>query len=162
MGTQRFLIITSRFNEDITSRLTQGARETLIAEGVAKKDITELSVPGAFELPALAAKAAATGKWEAILCLGCLIQGDTDHYHYICEAVANGLTAVGVQYKLPVLFGVLTTKTREQALERAQLGESTRSHREDGKVLVHNKGQSTAIAALMTLKTLGELDGAAN
>lgn len=157
----RFLIITSRFNEDITSRLTQGAREALVAEGVREDYITELSVPGAFELPVVAAKAAATGKWQAIICLGSLIQGDTDHYHYICDAVANGLTSVGVQYKLPVLFGVLTTHNRGQALARASLDEKTSALGKDGKVIVHNKGHATALAAIMTLKTLGELDGTA-
>lgn len=159
MENRRFLIITSRFNEDITSRLTQGARETLMAEGVPQRHIQELSVPGAFELPSVAARAAASGKWDAILCLGCLIQGDTDHYHYICDAVANGLANVGVQYKMPVVFGVLTAHTRQQALERASLENQTTQFREDGKVLVHNKGQSSAHAAIMMLKTLGELDG---
>lgn len=160
--TQRFLIITSQFNEDITSRLREGARDTLLAEGVSEASITELSVPGAFELPVVAAKAASTGKWDAILCLGCLIQGETDHYHYISNAVAKGLTSVGIEYKLPVLFGVLTTRTKQEALERSSL-ESHRasSYREDGKLIVHNKGQATALAALSMLKTLGELDGAA-
>lgn len=119
--TQRFLIITSQFNEDITSRLREGARDTLLAEGVSEASITELSVPGAFELPVVAAKAASTGKWDAILCLGCLIQGETDHYHYISNAVAKGLTSVGIEYKLPVLFGVLTTRTKQEALERSSL-----------------------------------------
>lgn len=161
MNTSRFLIITSRFNEDITSGLTLGAREALLSEGVREENITELSVPGAFELPALAAKAASMGKWHAIICLGSVIKGDTDHYHYICESVANGLIAVGVQYKMPVLFGVLTTHNREQALARASLGQKTTALREDGKVIVHNKGHATALAAIMTLKTLGELDGSA-
>jgi 6,7-dimethyl-8-ribityllumazine synthase len=161
MSTARFLIITSRFNEDITARLTQGARDTLLAEGVKQENITELSVPGAFELPAVAAKAAASGKWQAILCLGSLIQGETDHYHYICDAVANGLTSVGIQYKMPVLFGVLTTSDKEQALARASFGEKAMGLRVDGKIIVHNKGQATALAALMTLRTLGELDGLA-
>ncbi len=158
MKIRNFLIITSQFNEDITGRLRKGARDTLISEGVKEENITEVSVPGAFELPIVAAKAAEIGRWDAILCLGSLIQGDTDHYHYICDAVAKGLTTVGIQYKLPVLFGVLTTRDKEQAIERSSLDKPTRQVRDDGKILVHNKGQSTALAALMTLKTLDELD----
>ena len=157
----RFLIITSRFNEDITSALTKGAKDALFEAGVPEEHVSELSVPGAFELPAVAAKAAASGKWQAILCLGCLIQGETDHYHYISEAVANGLANVGVQYKMPVLFGVLNAHSREQALARAQLGKEVMSTRADGKIHVSNKGRSTAEAALLTLKAMGELDGLA-
>lgn len=162
MKRSHFLIITSQFNEDITSRLTQGAREALFSQGVREEEIKTLSVPGAFELPAVAAKAASTGQWDAILCLGCLIKGDTDHYHYICNAVSNGITSVGVQYKMPVLFGVLTVHNREQALARACLDENINaSRREDGKQILHNVGHSTALAAILTLKTLGELDGPA-
>jgi 6,7-dimethyl-8-ribityllumazine synthase len=160
-SSKKILIITSRFNEDITTRLTQGAREALVEEGVLLENIRELSVPGAFELPIVAAQAAEQKKWDAILCLGCLIQGDTDHYHYICDAVANGLTAVGVQYRIPVLFGVLTTHNREQALERSSLEQHASQVSVDGKLKIHNKGRATAVAALMTLKTLGELDGIA-
>jgi 6,7-dimethyl-8-ribityllumazine synthase len=159
MKTDRFLIITSRFNEDVTANLTQGARETLLAEGVKQEHISELSVPGSFELPSVAAKAAASGKWQAILCLGCLIKGETDHYDYICEAVANGLTSVGVQYRMPVLFGVLTAHNKSQALARSSLQTQSREFKADGKIVVTNKGRETALAALLTLKTLGELDG---
>lgn len=158
MKNKKFLLITSRFNEDITGRLTQGARETLLEEGVPRECIDELSVPGAFELSSVAASAAAKGRWDAIICLGSLIQGETDHYHYICDAVANGLTLVGIQYKMPVIFGVLTTHNKKQALERVSLEYTDRETREDGSIKVRNKGKETAIAALLTLKTLGEID----
>ncbi len=159
---ERFLILTSQFNEEITSNLTQGAKATLLASGVASTAITELSVPGAFELPVAAAQAAASGHWDAILCLGSLIQGETDHYHYIADAVANGLVSVGIQYKLPVIFGVLTTQTREQALARSSMEADAPRMTLGSKVPVTNKGRDAAMAALTLLKTFRELKPLAN
>ena len=161
MNTERFLMITSQFNEDITANLTKGAKAALMAGGIREDAITVVSVPGAFELPSAAAKAAAMGRWQAIICLGCLIQGESDHYHYIANAVAKGLTSVGIQYKLPVIFGVLTTHNKEQALARSALEDNTSSKKRDGKVVVTNKGQQAAVAALTMLKTFRELEGLA-
>lgn len=154
----QILIITSRFNEDITDRMCQGAYQTLVERGLPEQNVTRTFVPGAFELPVVAAKAAETGKWDAILCLGALIEGDTDHYHYICDAVANGIMKVSIDYRTPVLFGVLTTKTREQAIQRSSLENLEREVGKEGKQIIHNKGSSVAESALETLETMGALD----
>lgn len=163
MTKTKILILTSQFNQEITSNLLTGARKTLIQGGIHKADIAEISVPGAFELPSLAAKAAASGHWAAIICLGCVIKGDTDHYDYICQAVSHGIMSVSIQYKMPVIFGVLTTQNSAQAIARSSLEE-----REPGPALlkgqkptVENKGHEAAAAALLALKNLEELNNLA-
>ncbi|MBI2602663.1 MAG: 6,7-dimethyl-8-ribityllumazine synthase [Deltaproteobacteria bacterium] len=150
------LIIVSQFNEAISAKLLQGARKTLFMNGFSEKDLCTLKVPGAFELPVTAARAAAQGKWDAIICLGCLIQGETPHFEYISQAVAQGLTRVSLDYRLPVVFGVLTTSTWEQAAARASLeDEETNKGR---KRTIANKGKEAAEAAIQMIETFQELD----
>jgi 6,7-dimethyl-8-ribityllumazine synthase len=115
----RFAIIVSRFNEFVSSRLLSAAIDTLERHGCARSDITVAWTPGAWELPMVARKAAATGDFDAIICLGCVIRGDTPHFDYICNEAAKGIAHVGMDSGLPVVFGVLTTETLDQAINRA-------------------------------------------
>lgn len=112
-------IIASRFNEFITSKLVGGAEDCLTRHGVAEGDISVAWVPGAFEIPVIAKKMAASGKYDAVICLGAVIRGATSHYDYVCAEVSKGVAAVSLDTGLPVLFGILTTDTIEQAIERA-------------------------------------------
>ena len=131
----RFALVVSRFNERITSALRDGAVAALREAGAADADVEELRVPGAFELPQAARAAAETGRFDAIVCLGCVIRGETPHFEYISAAAAHGvMTAAGVT-GVPMAFGVLTTDTERQALERAVPGEQ-------------NKGREAAAAAI--------------
>ena len=127
--------MVSRFNEEITAGLLAGARAALSAAGVSDADVTLVHVPGAFELPATALRLARTGEFDAIICLGCLIKGDTMHFEYIAEAASQGIMNVTVATGVPVAFGVLTTMTDEQAIVRSAPG--------DG-----NKGGEAARAAI--------------
>jgi len=112
-------IVVARFNERVTSRLLAGALDALRGAGVGEDDITVARVPGAFELPLACEALAARGGLHAIVALGAVIRGETSHYDYVCEAAEQGVVAVGLQHRLPVLFGVLTCDTEEQALDRA-------------------------------------------
>ncbi len=112
-------IIAARFNEFITSKLLGGAMDTLVRHGVSENDITVAWVPGAFEIPLIAQKMAASKKYDAIICLGAVIRGSTTHYDYVCNEVAKGIGAVSLKHDVPVMFGVLTTENIEQAIERA-------------------------------------------
>lgn len=112
-------IIASRFNEFITSKLVSGAEDCLTRHGVADEDISVAWVPGAFEIPVIAKKMALSKKYDAIICLGAVIRGATSHYDYVCAEVSKGIAAVSLETGLPVLFGILTTDTIEQAIERA-------------------------------------------
>ncbi len=112
-------IIASRFNEFITSKLVSGAQDCLTRHGVADDDISVAWVPGAFEIPVIAKKMAASGKYDAVICVGAVIRGATSHYDYVCNEVSKGIAAVSLETGLPVLFGILTTDTIEQAIERA-------------------------------------------
>ena len=112
-------IIASRFNEFITSKLVSGAKDCLTRHGVADDDISVAWVPGAFEIPVIAKKMAASGKYDAVICVGAVIRGATSHYDYVCNEVSKGIAAVSLETGLPVLFGILTTDTIEQAIERA-------------------------------------------
>jgi 6,7-dimethyl-8-ribityllumazine synthase len=131
----RFALIVSRFNDTITSRLAAGARAALLEAGAADEQITTLTVPGAFELPQAARGAGETGRFEAIVCLGCVIRGETPHFEYISSAVAHGLMDASGETGVPIAFGVLTTDTWEQAEARAGAGRD-------------NKGFEAAAAAL--------------
>lgn len=115
---KRFAIVVSRFNALVTERMTAGARACLIENGVADGNIDHISVPGAWELP-LAAQAAARNGYDAIVAIGCVIRGDTPHFDYVAGAAANGLERVSLDTGVPIAFGVLTTDTPDQALERA-------------------------------------------
>jgi 6,7-dimethyl-8-ribityllumazine synthase len=132
---RRFAIIVSRFNEEITGGLLTGAREALAEAGVEGDDVAVFEVPGAFEIPLAAKYAAESGQFAGVICLGCLIKGDTMHFEYIADATAHGIMRVGLDTRVPVAFGVLTTLTDEQAEKRAAPG-------------ADNKGREAALAAL--------------
>ncbi|MFA5928844.1 MAG: 6,7-dimethyl-8-ribityllumazine synthase [Candidatus Margulisiibacteriota bacterium] len=128
-------IVISRFNEFITSKLLDGAYDCLLRHNVKEENITTAWVPGAFEIPMLAQKLAATGKYNAIICLGTVIRGETPHFDYISAEVSKGVAKVAMEAKIPVIFGVLTADTTEQAIERA----GTKAG---------NKGWNAALAAI--------------
>lgn len=137
-------IVISRFNDFITERLLQGALGACQATGVSESDITAVWVPGAMELPLAAKRLAESGRFDAIVTLGCVIQGSTDHYDYVCSEAAKGIAHVGLQTGVPVLFGVLTTHTIEQAIERAG-------------AKAGNKGAEVAMAAIELVTALKQL-----
>ncbi len=112
-------IIAARFNEFITSKLLGGAMDAIIRHGGKQEDVTVAWVPGAFEIPLIAQKMADSKKYDAIICLGAVIRGSTSHYDYVCAEVSKGIAHVGLGSGIPVMFGVLTTDTIEQAIERA-------------------------------------------
>ena len=112
-------IVVARFNEFITNKLLGGAMDGLLRHDVKEEDITVAWVPGAFEIPVIAEKMAASGKYDAVICLGAVIRGATSHYDYVCSEVSKGIASVSLQSKIPVMFGVLTTDNIEQAIERA-------------------------------------------
>ncbi|HGO2132185.1 TPA: 6,7-dimethyl-8-ribityllumazine synthase [Staphylococcus aureus] len=112
-------IVVSRFNDFITGRLLEGAKDTLIRHDVNEDNIDVAFVPGAFEIPLVAKKLASSGNYDAIITLGCVIRGATSHYDYVCNEVAKGVSTVNDQTNVPVIFGILTTESIEQAVERA-------------------------------------------
>ncbi len=114
-----FAIVVARFNSFIVDSLQAGAIDTLVRHGVSEKNITIIKVPGAFELPMIAKQAAVSGKFSAIIALGAVIRGSTPHFDYVAGECAKGLGQVGMNHDLPVVFGVLTVDTIEQAIERA-------------------------------------------
>lgn len=142
----RFAIVAARYNKSITSRLLEGAVATLTSHGVQDDAIDVVWAPGAFEIPLLAARMAASGRYLAVLCLGAVIRGETTHDQHINRAVSNELARAGVETGVPVLFGVLTCDTLEQAI-----------HRAGGNV--GNKGSECAEAALEMVHLLGQLPG---
>ena len=115
----RIGIVAARFNEFITSKLLSGAIDTLQRHDVKSEDMDVAWVPGAFEIPLIASKMAKTGKYDAIICLGAVIRGNTSHYDYVCSEVSKGIAQVSLNSSIPVMFGVLTTENIEQAIERA-------------------------------------------
>ena len=140
----RFAIVVARYNENITSKLLEGAIETLKLHGVDDDEIDVVWVPGAFELPLAADRLAATGEYDAVLCLGAVIRGETTHDQHINRAVSTALMTVGLEFGIPVPFGVLTCNSLEQALQRA-----------GGNV--GNKGVETAQAALEMVRLFDKL-----
>ena len=112
-------IVCARFNEFIVSRLLSGCEDTLLRHGVQAEDITVAWVPGAFEIPLIASKMARCGRYDAVIALGAVIRGATSHYDYVCREVAKGVASAALNSDVPVMFGVLTTDTLEQAIERA-------------------------------------------
>jgi 6,7-dimethyl-8-ribityllumazine synthase len=116
---KKFGIIASRFNDFITGKLLDGALDALTRSGAADKDITILKVPGAFEIPLAAKKMVDQGGYDALICLGAVIRGATTHYDYVCAEVSKGIAHVSLEAGIPVMFGILTTETIEQAIERA-------------------------------------------
>ena len=115
----RIAVVASRFNEFITSKLLCGCEDGLVRHGVATEQIDVAWVPGAFEIPVVAQRLAASGRYDAVICLGAVIRGSTSHYDYVCAEVSKGVAQVGLQTGVPELFGVLTTDNIEQAIERA-------------------------------------------
>lgn len=128
-------IVAARFNEFITSKLLAGAFDALHRHEVKDEEIEVAWVPGAFEIPLIAQKMAESGKYDAVICLGAVIRGSTDHYDYVCSEVSKGIAATALKTGVPVMFGVLTTDTIEQAIERA----GTKAG---------NKGYDTAVGAI--------------
>jgi 6,7-dimethyl-8-ribityllumazine synthase len=142
----RFAIVVSRFNPEITEGLLAGAREALTEAEVRDDDVTLVRVPGAFELPVAAQRLAESGRFDAVICLGCLIKGDTMHFEYIADAATRGLAEIGLSTGVPVTFGVLTTLTDAQAELRSRPGTDT-------------KGREAAAAAVEMAPLLRTLDG---
>lgn len=112
-------IVAARFNEIIVNKLLGGAVDGLVRHGVEEENITAAWVPGAFEIPVVASKMAGSGKYDAVICVGAVIRGDTTHYDYVCNEVSKGIAQVGMSTGVPVLFGVITTENIEQAISRA-------------------------------------------
>lgn len=138
ISNKKFGIIVSEWNEEVTESLFSGAFQTLIQNGAVKKNIIRKNVPGSFELSLAAQWVAQDESIDAVICLGCVIQGETRHFDFICDAVANGITQVSLKYNKPIVFGVLTPNSQQQALDRA-----------GGK---HgNKGDEAAITAIKML-----------
>ena len=142
----RFAIVVSRFNEEITDGLLAGAREALAEAGVRREAVMVFQVPGAFEIPLAAKRAAESGEFAAVICLGCLIKGDTMHFEYIADAASHGIMRVALDTGVPIAFGVLTTLTDAQAEERAAPGPG-------------NKGREAAAAALEMARLLRQIPG---
>jgi len=132
---KKFALVVSRFNDFITDKLLSGALDALIRSGTSDEDIEVVKVPGAFEIPVLAQKMARTKRFDAVICLGAVIKGSTPHFDYVSAEVSKGVAAVSMESDIPVIFGVITVDTIEQAIERA----GTKAG---------NKGWSAAIAAV--------------
>jgi 6,7-dimethyl-8-ribityllumazine synthase len=116
---RRFAVVVSRFNEPVTSRLLEGALAAFRRHGVADEDVEVARAPGAFEIPLVAQRLARSGRFDAVVCLGAVIRGETPHFEYVAGECARGVQAVGLDTGVPCIFGVLTTDSVEQALERA-------------------------------------------
>ncbi len=145
MGQKPYLLIASRFNDLITKALLEGALETFQSHGLGSNDVKTLWVPGCFEMPALASKAAHSKKFAAIVCLGAVIRGDTPHFDFVAGETARGLQEVAVTTASPIIFGVLTTDTEDQALSRCGLKGG-------------NKGADAARTAISMVDTFQQLE----
>ena len=115
----RFAVIASRWNDFLTARLVEGALDALERLGAAKESVEVFKVPGSFEIPLLALKLAATGKWDAVVCVGTIIRGQTPHFEYIAGEVTKGIAHAGMETGVPVVYGIVTADTLEQAIDRA-------------------------------------------
>ncbi|MBN2579293.1 MAG: 6,7-dimethyl-8-ribityllumazine synthase [Pirellulales bacterium] len=152
----RFAVVVSRFNEIVTSRLLDGAVGTLVKHGVPEEEIDVAWVPGAFEIPTVAAHLAASGRYAAVICLGAVIRGETTHDQHINRAVSLALAEIGVRHQLPVLFGVLTCNTLEQAIARSG-GDHATTGKDVSEKRIGNKGVDCAEAALEMVNLLARL-----
>jgi len=141
---KKFCVVASRFNDFVTKELIAGCLDTLIRHGSSEQDTTVVWVPGAFEIPVVAQKLARTKDYDAIICLGAVIRGSTPHFDYIASEVAKGIAQVAQSTGLPVIFGVITADTIEQAIERAGT--------KDG-----NKGRDAALSAIEMANLLGQI-----
>ena len=137
-------IVASRFNEIIVNKLLGGAVDALVRHGVDENNITAVWVPGAFEIPIAADKLAKSGKYDAVICVGAVIRGDTTHYDYVCNEVSKGVAHVSLNTGVPVLFGVITTENIEQAIARAGSKAG-------------NKGYDCALSAIEMVNLLKQL-----
>jgi len=142
---QKHAIVVSRFNELLTSRLLEGALDCLRRHGVADKDITINRVPGSFEIPYAAQKLALSKKFDAVICLGALIRGDTPHFDFIAAEAAKGIAKISLDTQLPVVFGIITADTLDQAIERA----GTKAG---------NKGWDAAMSAIEMIDLYRQID----
>lgn len=138
LSRKKIAVVVASWNEDVTEALFEGAHQSLLSAGIRKNNIIRKNVPGSFELTLGAQWMAEKKDIHAVICLGCVIQGETPHFDYICQAVSYGITEVGMRTRKPVIFGVLTTLDKQQALERA-----------GGKY--GNKGEEAAVSALEML-----------
>lgn len=145
---KKILIVVARFNDMITRSLLVGAMDCLRDSGIKDALVSVVWVPGSFEIPVVAAKAARSGKYSAVICLGAVIRGETPHFDYVCGPVASSIMNLTVETGIPVIFGVLTTNTIEQALARSGIKGG-------------NKGRDAAQAALEMIKVLTQLEGKA-
>ena len=143
-GDIKIGIVASRFNEFIVSKLIGGADDALRRHNVTDENVDLAWVPGAFEIPLVASKMAQSGKYDAVLCLGAVIRGSTDHYEYVANEVTKGIAAVSLKTGVPIMFGVLTCDNLEQAIERA--GSK-----------VGNKGFEAAVSAIETINVIKSL-----
>ncbi len=144
---KKFGLVVSRFNDFITERLLEGALDGLLRSGARDEDIEIVKVPGAFEIPLMAKKMATTGRYHAIICLGAVIRGATPHFDLVSAEVSKGIAVVGLESEVPVIFGIVTTDTIEQAIERA----GTKAG---------NKGWSAAITAIEMANLIEVVDQA--
>ena len=144
---KRFAIVVSRFNDFISERLLEGALDGLLRSGTRDEDIEVVRVPGAFEIPLMAKKMASTARYHAVICLGAVIRGATPHFDYVSAEVSKGIAMVGLESEIPVIFGIVTTDTIEQAIERA----GTKAG---------NKGWSAAISAIEMANLIEVVDQA--
>jgi 6,7-dimethyl-8-ribityllumazine synthase len=144
----RFALVVSQYHAFITDGLERGARQVLAEAGIGDEAIERFLVPGAFEVPQAAAAAAATGRFAAIICLGCLIRGETPHFEYIADAAAHGIMRAAQETGVPMTFGVLTTNTADEAMARASEGPA-------------NKGREAATAAVEMAELYGRIEGGA-
>lgn len=140
----RLAIVVSRFNEEVTSGLLNGASELLRESGIELPDDALIEAPGAFEIPLLAQALAQSGRFDGVICLGCVIKGDTAHFEYISQAASSGLMTASLATGIPLAFGILTTYTDDQAIARS---------RDDA----HNKGREAAAACLASVEALGRI-----
>ena len=140
----RFAIVVAKFNDFVTLKLLDGANSALLENGVDQSDITVAMVPGSFEIPVVADHLASSGNYDAIICLGAVIKGETDHYEYVSKGAAEGIARVALDNQLPVMFGVLTTHNVEQALDRCGGRKG-------------NEGESSAISAIKTINVLRQI-----
>jgi 6,7-dimethyl-8-ribityllumazine synthase len=143
----RFALVAARFNGVVVDQLVAGAGDALRRHGVADDRVDLVRVPGSYEIPLVARRLGKSGRYAAVICLGCVIRGDTDHYDHVAGAAANGIAAAGLDAGIPVVFGVLTCDTLEQAV-----------HRAGGKA--GNKGAEAAVTAVEMVNLLAKLPGA--
>ena len=142
----KFVLVVAEFNRLITAKLAEGAVDCLLRHGAKENQIVQVLVPGAVEIPLVAGELAKSGKYSVVICLGCVIRGETDHYDHVAGQVSRGVGAIGPETGVPAMFGVITADTLEQALNRAGLKSG-------------NIGWNAALAAISTLNVLAKIKG---